>query len=71
LKEQKRSASSKHSSPEFGKESPAKDMPNTLDYQSIIVEIEKRKESLNTIQSMLGVGTLKSQVNASQSMTSV
>jgi hypothetical protein len=46
-------------------------MPNTLDYQSIIVEIEKRKESLNTIQSMLGVGSLKSQVNASQSMTSV
>jgi hypothetical protein len=68
LKEQKRGASSKHSSPEFGKESPSKDMP---DYQSIIVEIEKRKESLNTIQSMLGVGSLKSQVNASQSMTSV
>jgi hypothetical protein len=51
LKE-KKSRGSNHSSPEFGKD---RSSEKPYDYNSLINEIEKRKESLNTIQSMLGI----------------
>jgi hypothetical protein len=63
LKEKKASGSA-HSSPEFGKDRNSDSI--TYDYQTLIKEIEKRKESLNMIQGMLGINTFNTQKEISK-----